>query len=295
MFGVTSTGFVRKRQDVILADIEARISAGNPGLDQGADTPIGQMNGAFSEVIAELWEVAEATYQSRDPNQAEDGELDVLGSSRNAVRASGEADESYRRRITNVGVSNFQTADIENRLRAIDGVAYARVIENDSNCSSIGIPPTSVAAYVSGGDDLAVAEALVEVIAPGITAIGTTLVSVPASGCAPVKFTRLIDKSVTLIIDAVQSQSACGCAPPDNVAAFEKIKSAFSQDEGCGLVNGDTLTSNRVIAALGGLVAEGLDVTAVLARVDDGDTKPLPLSFALSELPIIAAVELNYA
>lgn len=70
-FGITEEGFVRKTQEDILAELEqeqkTRISA---RLNTQPETPLGQLNGIFSERLAEVWELLEEVVHSTDPDGA---------------------------------------------------------------------------------------------------------------------------------------------------------------------------------------------------------------------------------
>lgn len=80
-YGVTNTGFVRKRLDEILDDI-------NTGTKSvfGADTlvgpedPLGQINAIVAEELSLLWQAAEFTYNSAFPNKAVGTQLDDVSS-----------------------------------------------------------------------------------------------------------------------------------------------------------------------------------------------------------------------
>lgn len=78
-YGVTSTGFVRKPQSVILSEIEtSEIADIDPALDVSSDQPIGQLNGIMSSQFSELWELAESIYGATDRDKAEGDALVAL-------------------------------------------------------------------------------------------------------------------------------------------------------------------------------------------------------------------------
>jgi hypothetical protein len=78
-YGVTPTGFVRKPQSVILAEIErdqlANISA---DWDISAESPNGQVNASIARQLSLIWELGETVYNSNDPDKAEDFLLTAL-------------------------------------------------------------------------------------------------------------------------------------------------------------------------------------------------------------------------
>ena len=79
-YGVTATGFVIKPLEAIKAELEADERAQIAiGLNQAAHTVLGQLNGIFSAKIREVWELAEAVYNSNNPDAAEAYSLEKLG------------------------------------------------------------------------------------------------------------------------------------------------------------------------------------------------------------------------
>lgn len=78
-YGLTSDGFIPKTLEEIKAAVEAKQRANiDAGLNQGAHTVIGQLNGIYAEEVRELWELAEAMYNSHNPDSAEDASLDNI-------------------------------------------------------------------------------------------------------------------------------------------------------------------------------------------------------------------------
>ena len=99
-YGVIPSGFELKRLPEILAEIEAaNVATFGPGVVQTAATPIGQLNGLHASISAALWEIALATYQSLDPDQAEGTRLDQVAKLRLLTRAGGESDIDFRQAL----------------------------------------------------------------------------------------------------------------------------------------------------------------------------------------------------
>lgn len=72
-YGVTTTGFNRKPQEQIQADIEARQRATiSPDLDLSTESVFGQYNGIIAREFSLLWEGLEQVHNSNDPDKAED-------------------------------------------------------------------------------------------------------------------------------------------------------------------------------------------------------------------------------
>jgi uncharacterized phage protein gp47/JayE len=78
-YGVTPEGFVRKRLDVILQELNAEMKAiFGEELNLTPESPDGQVNGATSESYANLWELAELSYNARNPSAAVGAALSSL-------------------------------------------------------------------------------------------------------------------------------------------------------------------------------------------------------------------------
>ncbi len=92
-FGVTPTGFSAKTLEETLAEIETEErSEISSTLDTSASSPIGQLNGIFASKIRELWELAQASYDSFNPDNVSDFSQTVLalitGTQRNGATKS---------------------------------------------------------------------------------------------------------------------------------------------------------------------------------------------------------------
>jgi hypothetical protein len=242
-YGVQSTGFVRKPLTVILAEIEASlITEFGPGVIQTPQSPLGQVNGIFSDGASKSWELSEDIYQSLDPDQAEGVRLDILGRIRRIARASGELDESYRRAITNQGQARIDMQDISRAIAEIDGVTYSHVWVNDTgSIDTNGMPAGSICIAVTGGDDGEIASAIRQYIVPGVTQFGTTAIESVVDGyCRTFRILRPIDVPVELDVTVRAFKDNLGCPPPSATA----IKTTLLN--GLFLLNGDDVTFYRV-------------------------------------------------
>lgn len=78
-YGVTATGFSVKTAEEILADVNAYQKAQiHNNWDVSTGSPLGQVNGIMSDELASLWEAVQASYDSRDPDNASDQSLAQL-------------------------------------------------------------------------------------------------------------------------------------------------------------------------------------------------------------------------
>ncbi len=232
-YGVIPTGFSRKPLAVILAEREqANIDVYGPDIIQTSESPLGQINGILSELEAKLWEVAEDTYQSIDPDQAEGSRLDILARLRLIERAVGETDVSLRQATTNVGIANTSEADFIRALRNIDGVTFVRVFVNDGNTTDAnGMTPHSIGVAILGGDDEEIALVARQYIVPGITSFGNEAVEINVDGyCRTVWIIRpvLVPVGVELIVSKTRGLN--GCPPPANSAIAAAFYSVMTAD-----------------------------------------------------------------
>lgn len=86
-YGLTSTGFVIKPLSVIKAEIEEYQRANmSKNIVQTSDSVVGQLNGIFSSLIAEAWEVLQALNASVNPDSATGQSLDVVSALTGARR-----------------------------------------------------------------------------------------------------------------------------------------------------------------------------------------------------------------
>jgi uncharacterized phage protein gp47/JayE len=80
-YGVLNTGFIPKRLDVILAEMQDSMKADlNINVAQNPKSYINVLLTDFSDKVAELWEVAQAIYLSMYPSSAEGASLDHAAS-----------------------------------------------------------------------------------------------------------------------------------------------------------------------------------------------------------------------
>jgi len=68
-FGISETGFERKRLDLILSELNAEMKAiFGDNFNVSPESPDGQVNGVVAESFANLWEIAEEAYDAFDPS-----------------------------------------------------------------------------------------------------------------------------------------------------------------------------------------------------------------------------------
>lgn len=251
-YGVTPQGFVRKPLNIILAEIEAaNITEFGPDVIQTPQSPMGQWNGLRASLIAQAWELAEATYHARDPDQAEGVQLDMLGTIRLLQRGTGETDESLRQAITNQGRARVDILDVSRALAGLDGVTYSQVFINDTNAfdTETLLNPGQVAVAVMGGDDEEIAAALRAYAVPGVSFYGNTYVSSVIEGyCRTIAIIRPVVIPVTLTINVRVTNDSRDCPPPSAAVIREGLVEDFAGDR--LLRNGDDVTWFRIRSAI---------------------------------------------
>ncbi len=68
-FGISNTGFKRKRLDQLLSELDAEVkSIFGDNFNTSPESPDGQINGLISESNANLWEIAEEAYNAFNPS-----------------------------------------------------------------------------------------------------------------------------------------------------------------------------------------------------------------------------------
>lgn len=101
VYGIEPTGFVIKPYAVIVEEMRAKIrTRWGDKVNLAPDSDLGQIIDSVAVKLAELWEVAEASYAARDPDSAEDAALDAV-----AAFTGTERDPATRTRVrANVNV-----------------------------------------------------------------------------------------------------------------------------------------------------------------------------------------------
>ncbi len=86
-FGLTPTGFNRKRLDTLLEELNAELrSIFGDNFDIDPNSPQGQLNGTISESNANLWEIGQAAYNAFRPSAATGDALSELVQLNNITR-----------------------------------------------------------------------------------------------------------------------------------------------------------------------------------------------------------------
>lgn len=292
-YGVTTSGFVRKPLAQILSEIEAgAVAVFGPGLIQSPESPMGQMNGLMTSLIATAWEIGESAYQSYDPDQAEGVRLEMLGRIRLLERMSGESDADFREAITNAGRARIDLADINRAVASVQGVSWSRVYVNDSSATDAnGLEPHSVAVAVIGGLDEAVAAAIRPYVVPGVATYGNTFASVVVAGfCRSVRFIRPVEKRVCANLDVKISADSNGCPPPSASALAFAIATELAGAN--RPANGDDLTLHRLRMALAAMHPNA-EIVSAMGFFPDTPPGQLPLQIDFFEILSLKAVDIS--
>lgn len=293
-FGVLPTGFSRKPLATILSEIEAdMVSLFGPGVIQTSQSPLGQINGLFANLGAQFWEVAEAVYQSYDPDQAEGIDLDRLARIRLLMRALGESDADLRQAITNAGRARIDLQDLLRAVRAISGVTYAQVFVNDSNAvDGDGLDPHSVAVAVLGGDDDEIAQTVRAYVVPGIGTSGNVRIDTNIDGvCRSVWLVRPTPVPVALDVVVNPQPDKMGCSPPSFAAIAAGLAADLAGDR--RLINGQDVTEFAIRSAIE-CRYPNVEVISVLADYGSiGTGATIPLAIAFDEIATFAVADIN--
>ena len=285
-YGVVPEGFSRKPLPIILAEIEAAmITEFGPDVIQTSQSPLGQINGLMADLIGQMWELVEDSYQSYDPDQAEGIRLDVLARIRLLMRAGGESDQSLRQAITNQGRARIDVQDVVRVVRGLDGVTYAELFINETNDfdESTLLQPGQVAVAIIGGDDEEIAAALRAYTVPGVSFYGNTYVTSEIEGrCRTVAIVRPIEVPVTLNITVRMARDFRDCPPPAVLAVRNALVEDFLGDR--LLRNGDDITFFRIRSAIEGRWPNVEVVSFIGERDGIAQTTNEPVDIAFIEI-----------
>lgn len=294
-YGVTPLGFVRKPLTDILASIEAKaIEVFPAGVIQTPESPLGQLNGLMASIATTAWEIAESTYQSYDPDQAEGARLEILGRIRLLERISGEQDPEYRGAITNEGRARIDLADIERAVASVSGVSWVKAFTNrTATTDANGMDPRSVAVAVIGGADAEVAAALRPYIVPGVPSSGNTIVSITVDGyCRSITFIRPVLTRAVLALTVSATADSNGCPPPSGAA----IAAAISASLLATLINGDDVTLHVLQVAVSCKFPNVQLISATASLPDvSGAVLTVPLAIGFFSLARVAASDVTVA
>jgi hypothetical protein len=283
-FGVTPQGFAHKRLPDILSDIEtdARAAFG-AGVIQTPQSPLGQWNGLASSLAASVWELALATYQSLDPDQAEGVRLDMLARLRLIERIPGETDEAFRSAITNAGRARIDLADIYRAVRNVSGVTWAKVWVNDTATTDAnGIPANTIAIAAIGGLDADIVAAARAYVVPGIGAYGNVQASATLEGfCRSMALVRPAAVPVKLALTVSVVADRLGCPPPTSVAMAQALVEQLSGD--VRPANGEDIDLHMLQMALS-CRFPNVRITAAQASIDPAAVAPLPLAIGFFQI-----------
>lgn len=283
-YGVVPEGFVVKPIAVILAERErAMINAFGPTVIQTAQSPLGQINGVLSELEGLVWELAQATYQSYDPDQSEGVTLDTLARLRLIARTGGETDATLRRAITNTGTANIRDADFFRAITNVEGVTYARIYANDSGITDEqGVTGHSVSVIALGGDDEEIAVQARRYIVPGISSFGNTRVETEIEGfCRSVFIMRPTEIPLRLALTVVKRNDRNGCPAPSNVTIAEALYLALSGANRPN--NGEDVTLHMIKTAIS-CAFPSVEVVTATAGTDAEAMMPLPYPIDFDEI-----------
>lgn len=287
-YGVTPTGFSRKPLLTLLDEIQSKAKeVFGEGVIQTPESPLGQLNGMFASLSSTAWEIAEATYQSYDPDQAEGVRLEQLGRIRLLERMAGEDDVDFRGAITNAGRARIDLADIARSVGGVDGVSYVRIFENKSSATDVdGIPPHSLAVAVIGGDDLSIANAIRPFVAPGVNTYGNARVDTAVDGyCRTLTFVRPVPIPLGLQLTVVTQPDRLGCPAASNGAIALAAAAALTGAN--RPANGQDITLHLIRTAVSSAYPNVEVVTATANVLPNGPLMLLPLPvrfFSIAEI-----------
>jgi len=285
-YGITNSGFSTKTLPEQLVELElANRAIFGSGVVQDPQSPLGQLNGLYADVSAEVWEMAQELYGSFDIDQAHGVRLDAIGKLRKSTRIDGQTDAEFRAMMRQSGYGDTKTRQLRNKLLAVDGVTFVQIVENSSSViSNNGVDPKSVAVVVVGGLDSDVGSVIWNNTVPGIGLQGSTTVSINNDGyCNSVSFIRPVDVSLKIEIDVSIHIDQCDCAPDDVLTITSNVHKELS--DGCGMQSGSIITPasiERLASQSSGIVVEAVRISR-----DDATPSFQNVAFNLYERPVV--------
>lgn len=292
-YGVTPAGFVRKPLAAILDDLEARAASPDvfgAGVIQTPESPLGLLNAHLASIAATAWEIAEATYQSLDPSQAEGARLDMLAKLRILARAVDEQDDTLRADMLNAGRANIDISDLVRAVRNVAGVTWSQVWVNDTAYADPnGQEPHSICIAALGGADGDLAAIFRAYVAPGISSHGNYPMQTIVDGfCQTFRLMRPAERMLGLNLTIRAYVDRNGCSPPSNGQIASTMAAYLASAE--RPANGVDITIpllNQIIARL----FTNIELVSAQATYL-GNSYPLPYALAFDQIATIGAADI---
>jgi uncharacterized phage protein gp47/JayE len=193
-----------------------------------------------------------------------------------------ESDTELRMRLSaGQKQATANEAAIENEIRKISGVEYARVYSNREIIEIDGRPPKSYEAVVVGGDEQAIAELIFEKGPAGIQAFGNIVKDVVDSEGFhwAIGFSRPVNKYIWVKVD--YSRNTDEDLPIDVVSAIQDNIISWSR----GALNvGIDLIYQKMFRPL--YDVQGIGFAAIKVAVTTGLTPPSPEDYRSENIPV---------
>lgn len=283
-YGAQNSGFIRKPLTEILKSIETEnIVKQGAGVIQTSESPLGQINGVMADTISDTWEIAEAVYQSFDPDQSEGRRLESLGKLR-LIKRSALTDIEMRKQISNRGVNKYNLRGVEQDLLELEGITYLQsFLNDDGELNAVGLALGDVCIAVIGGDDDEIADSFVSLMPIGGNTYGNTVINSTAASGVSQSFNllRVTPIRVELSIEMELKNDTFDLFQPD----LQQIAQGFVDGWSESRVNGrdvDSFTIRREIECR----YPNIELTAFTATVSGGaaQAENAPVAIAFDEI-----------
>jgi uncharacterized phage protein gp47/JayE len=246
-YGITDDGFVLKRLDEILNDKnEAVTEVLGPDVNLSPQTVDGQINGVYSESDSNLWQLAQHSYNSFNPDAATGVQLDNLVQLNGITRLDASP--------STVSLELTGTASTVIPAGSIVATSSGIQFQTDAEVTISGITEVAASAVIPGATQ-ALAGTIIEIITP---VVGWNTVNNPAD--ATLGRDRETDA-------ALRIRRAKSVAFPSQ-SLLESIFSAIANIEGVAeviVLENDTSTVDE----------NGQDPHSVQAIVNGGDDQEI--------------------
>ncbi|MCQ2559190.1 MAG: hypothetical protein MJ157_00515 [Clostridia bacterium] len=272
-YGVTATGFVRKRLDEILEELHEDLSAGfgfNTRLNPQSYLNVLLTN--FGDKIAELWEVAENVYQSMYPSMAEGQNLDWVAQYAGVIR---QPAAKTRYPIYCTGVDGTEIAAGTRLASATNPVNYflaaqnSCISRNSFTQVSLGVAALQNSAFYQVTLDQTLfsytssADASAQEILAGLKAL------IGASS----DFTADLADNDFLLLQAVNPESSHVLTLSENLTTIEvtSLLTFVSEEDGEIILPAGTITN--IITAVSGLNRVSNSGNYLAGRLQESDAE----------------------
>ncbi len=249
-YGVTSTGFVPKRLDIILEEIHSDLSEGF-GIDTrlNAQSYLNVLVTNFADKIAELWEVAQDSYDAMYPFSAEDLSLDNVAQFGGVTRE--EAKPTYY--PIHVECVDGTTLPKNTRIKSNTNPAKEFILLNDTTITRNSFNEAKLKVVVRNSEvySVAIDGNLYSYTSSKNATVGQILDGIASTIVSDVFSVEIVEE--TLVLEVLDKQKPCALTLSGNLTteSVTSIVNFASVENGEIILQNETIT--EIVTAVTGL------------------------------------------